>query len=454
MLRGAGAAVALPWLEAFAPRRAVAATTPVRFIGWFHPNGSTRDRWRPGSAGALGALPPTLAPLEAVKAKLIVLSGLKIGDGNIGSHAGGLAAWLTATPNIVAGVTTSIDQVIAAKTAAQVRYPSLPLGLEVVPDFEPYTDGNGDGIIDSPTDQFDDRQDYCANEDCRGSFSKGNALPNFTNPRIVFERLFGGAAGAPAPTGGTSTAEDPAAKRRRALHQKLLDAVLDDTKRLQGRLGAADKLRLDEYLTGIGELERAITQAEQASAGGGPAAMCTPGTKPAGMPLDAGARAKLLCDLTVKAFQCDATRVVTIMMGKATSNLPFQIGGMKVAHHDVSHWLGDDQKKQAKDAIDLFLVQQFAYLLGQLDAVREGDRTLLDDVIAFNSSDVSDPNQHDQANMPILLGGRGGGAFKTGQHVVAEGKQTGDLFLTILEAFGIQQSKFGDFGTARLGGLG
>ncbi len=443
-LRGTGALIALPFLEAMvAPGRAQAAGGPLRFIGWFHPNGYNIDKWQPAAEGPGFTSMPSLEPLTPVKDYVIVLSGMQQGGGMIGSHAEGLRALFTAA--LRGG--TSIDQVIAQKTKAMTRLPSLQLSLEINGDYDPISDKNMDGLIDSPTSEFDDTKDYCADDACRASFLNGTLLPNYTNPRLVFERLF---AGAGATTGGSTVMVDTAAlKRRNALKKNLLDFVVDDTKRLQSRLGSSDKARLEEYLTGISEIDRALSKSEQPMAAG-----CAPGGKPAGMPIDLEARMKLFADLIVKAFQCDSTRSITMMLGRHTSNMRFQINGQGVSHHDASHWAGDDGKRKSKEFIDRWMVKQFAYLLEALAKVPEGTGTMLDNVVAFASSDIGDPNIHDQLKMPVLLGGRAGGAFKTGRHMKADGRQIGDLFITILQAFGIEQAKFGEWGTKPLAGLG
>lgn len=444
VLRGAGACLALPLLEAMLPRRAThAATAPLRFVGWFHPNGYSKELWIP-SGDSLATLPPTLADLEPVKQKLLVVSGLDIGDGVVGSHDAGVRALLTACQNVTPGATDSVDQVIASKVGAETRFPSLQLGLELVDSYEPYVDGNSDGVIDSPTDQYNDTQDYCTTDDCRISFAKGSRLPNVYNPRLLFERLFAGV-----PTGGSTGGADlTAIKKRNALRKTVLDAVRDDVQRLFRRLGTSDKLRLDEYLTGIAQLERSLTKSEQPTSQG-----CAPGVMPKGIPFEVGARARMLCDVVVKAFQCDLVRSVTVMLGKGTSNMRFPVDGQMVQHHEASHFAGDDFKKKAKDTIDRMLVGQLAYLLEELERSQEGGGTLLDHSVVYASSDIADSNLHDSRNMPVILAGRAGGAFRTGRHVRADGKQTGDLFLAILRAFGIEQPKFGEFGTAPLGGL-
>jgi hypothetical protein len=446
MLRGLGVAIALPLLEAMLPRRArgQVAGAPLRFMGWFHPNGFNADVWTPAGEGSGFDLPPTLAPLASVQDYLLVLSGLTLaGPGvNLGSHTGGEQALFTSVAKIVPGKTSSIDQVIAQKVGGATTVPSLQLGIEINGYYDPYVD-SGNGFIASPTPSFDDTKDYCDSDDCKAAVVQGSRLPNLYNPRLIFQQLFGSLPGGP---GGAATA---GMQKSDLYRRSILDAVTGQAKSLSQKLGSADQALLDEYLTGVRQIETSIQNAGNAKG-------CSAGTQPIGIPFDQTARAKLMCDLVVKAFQCDATRVVTLMLGRTTSPMSFTVDGVVYSHHnDASHWGTDPVKKHAKDFIDNWQVSQLAYLLGQMKAIAEPGGTMLDNVVVFYSSDVADPNLHNQDDMPVLLAGRGGGAFRTGRHLKSgiAGRTTGDLFLTILSAFGIQQTTFGDYGKSPLGGL-
>ncbi len=454
MLRGAGALIGLPLLEAMtAPGRKAhaAGLAPVRFVGWFHPNGINDDRWTPAAEGDL-QLTPTLAPLEKVRSHVLLVSGLQISTGNVGSHPGGQSAFLTATRSPKPGETTSVDQVVAAKFGPMTRFPSINVSLETDGGYAGFQDKDKNGFADSPTESFDDTKDRCFGEACRIAQSKGSLLPNFYNPRLVFERLFG--AGATGGATGPVIPSDPKALARfNAYRRSVLDYANEDAKRIQARVGVADRIRLDEYLTGVREIERAIEKSEKAATM--PVAQgCGPGPKPLGVPIEPIARAKLFCDMFVKAFQCDATRSATLMTGNNTSILPFLVDGVPHPHHTASHWVGYTGGRKVKDAIDLQMMGAVAYFLEQMKAIPEGGGSMLDNVVVYFSSDIADPNRHDHINMPVLIGGRGGGAFTTGRHVRAKDRQTADLFATILEsAFGIPTPKFGEFGTGQLTGL-
>jgi hypothetical protein len=443
MLRGMGVAIALPWLEAMLPRRARAqsAKAPLRFMGWFHPNGFNADKWTPTAEGASFTLPPTLAPLAPVQDYLLVLSGLTLaGPGvNLGSHTGGEQALFTSVAKIVPGVTNSIDQLIAQKVGTKTVVGSLQLGIELNGYYDPIADA-GNGFIASPTPSFDDTKDYCDSDDCKAAVVQGSRLPNLYNPRLVFQQLFGALPGATQSGSGA---------KRDSYRRSILDAVTQDAGRLSQKLGSSDRALLDQYLTGVRQIEMSIQNATSAP-------VCAPGKPPIGIPFDPAARARLMCDLVVKAFQCDATRVATMMLGRTTSPMSFTIEGVVYSHHnDASHWGTDPVKKHAKDYIDNWQVSHLAYLMQQMKAIAEPGGTMLDNVAIFYSSDVADPNLHNQDNMPVLVAGRAGGAFRTGRHIKSAitGRTTGDLFLAILSAFGIQQATFGDFGQKPLEGL-
>lgn len=444
MLRGLGVAIALPFLDAMLPRRArgQSASAPLRFMGWFHPNGFNADLWTPTTEGAGFVLPPTLQPLLPVQDSLLVLSGLTLaGKGvDLGSHQGGEQALFTSVRTVVPGVTNSIDQVIAQKVGTTTAVSSLQLGIEINGYYDPYVDA-GNGFIQSPTASFDDTKDYCDSDDCKAAMVQGSRLPNLYNPRLVFQELFGSLPSA----GG-----DPAQGKKSALYRKsVLDAVAGEAQSLSGKLGHGDRALLDQYLTGVRQIEQSLNNTVSAQS-------CAPGAQPIGIPFDPGARAQLMCDLVVKAFQCDATRVATLMLGRTTSPMSFTVDNVVYSHHnDASHWGTDLVKKHAKDTIDLWQVSQLAYLLTQLKETQEAGGTLLDHSVVFYSSDVADPNLHNQDDMPVLLAGKGGGAFRGGRHLrsTIAGRTTGDLFLNILGAFGIAQPTFGDFGTNPLPGL-
>jgi len=426
-LRGAGAAIALPWLEAMAPRTAFArgagAAPPLRFAFLFVPNGKWMDGWTPEREGADFELSPTLEPLAARKRDLLVLSGLAqrnaeaLGDGP-GDHARSAACFLTGAhprktegANILNGV--SIDQLLAERIGRETRLPSLELGCEA-----PLTSGNCDS-------------GYSCAYSCNISW-KSATTPQLKelDPRLVFERLFADEGLAP---------EERA--RRLARRRSLLDHAREEAARLKVELGATDRRKLDEYLTAVREIERRIERAEADAA-----ASPTPApSRPAGIPADFGEHARVLCDLLVLAFQADLTRVATHMLANDGNNKSFKWLGVSDGHHEVSHH-GQEPGKIAKlEKIDRFHVELLAHLLARMAAVSEGDGTLLDHSLVLYGAGISDGNAHNHDELPILLAGRGGGAVEPGRHLrFPRGTPLCNLYLSLLDRAGVREAAFGD----------
>lgn len=422
VLRGLGTALALPWFESLQPRaRAAAAAVrpPVRLAFVYVPNGMNMSRWRPAAAGPLGDLPPTLEPLAGVRDDLLVLSGLaadkarSYGDGG-GDHARAMAAFLTGThprktdgTNILAGM--SADQIAAEQLAEFTPLPSLEIGSEA---------GGLTGVCDSGY--------ACVYSSTLSWKSPTQPLPKETDPRLVFERLFGGSGGRQA--------------ERRASRRSLLDFIRDDAGRVAARLGTADRRKLDEYFTAVREAEARLDRMERIPDGALP-----PGLVPPVVPEDLESRIRLLSDLLVLAFQTDRTRVCTFSLANEGSNMRYPQLGVNDGHHELSHH-GGDQAKLAKIAqIDAFHAGQFAYLLGKLAAVAEGEGRLLDNCLLAYGSGNSDGNRHNHDDLPILLAGRGGGTVRTGRHVqFADETPVTNLWLTMLGRAGVEVAAIGD----------
>jgi hypothetical protein len=417
-LCGTGAVLAVPVLESLLPRaaRAAAPGKALRFVGFFHPNGVNVDTWFPGQPGPL-TLSRTLEPLAGVQDYVNVFSGLNISPdpaSNVGSHEGGQKALLTAVQNGAVG--DSIDQVIAQAVGTGTARPSLEIGLE---------------------DQFE-----CNDAaHCHISFRGGTPLAAIYQPGPLFERAFGAGA-------GSGPVADP---RRDRYRRSILDAVAADAKDIKGKLGKADKFKLDEYLTGVREIERAIEALQGGSAG------CEPGAQPASRPADETEYADLMIDILARALQCGNTRVATFMMGRGVSDKTYSFLNVPETHHGgVSHHGGSAQKLEWQHIIDRWMVGRLARLCEALAGTPESGGTMLDNSVIFYSSDINNGELHAHYNMPVVLIGRGGGQFKTGRHIRygSEGQgswndaeTTGSLFLSILAAFGLAQAKFGDFGS-------
>jgi hypothetical protein len=257
------------------------------------------------------------------------------------------------------------------------------------------------------------------------------------NPRLVFERLF-------APAGSRS---DPKALRREQYRRSILDFVAEDARGLKARLGSTDGRKLDEYLTGVREIERRLARADQETEVKG----LPPGVRrPTGVPRGYEQHLRLMADMLVLAFQADLTRVATFVFANEGSNRSYRDIGVPEGHHDLSHH-GRNREKQAKiQKINHFHVTQLAYLLGRLKAVKEGGGTLLDSCMLLYGSGNSDGNRHNHDNLPILLAGKGGGTLKTGRHVrYPRETPLTDLYLSMLDRVGVAVPKFGD-STGRL----
>lgn len=427
-LTGAGATLTLPWLESVAPRAALAQpSAPRRLLFYYIPNGIHMASWTPREEGAAYTLTPILRPLEPVRDKVLVLSGLQNlparPDGP-GDHASGTGAFLTcAHPKKTEGADiqngVSVDQVAAEVLGKATRFPSLQLGID---------GGASAGGCDSGYSCA-----YARNISWAGPQTP---LPKITNPQTVFDRLFQGLE-------ATISAAERA--RRQRLKKSVLDAVRADVEALGPRLGATDRRKLDEFATGVRALERRIDEAAAAST-------CpTPARPEATLPYPEHVR--LMTDLTVVALQCDLTRVVTFMLGNAGSNRSYSFLNVPGAHHQISHHQMNAENLKSLETIDTWEVEQFTALLTKMNAVTDGTGTLLDNAAVFFSSEIEDGDAHRHTNLPVLLAGGGRGAFRGGRHVTHRGQPIANLFMAMLASAGVNAPSFGD-STGVLPGLG
>lgn len=424
-LRGTGAAIALPFLEAMWPRsaRAQAAASARRFIAWFVPNGIHMADWTPANTGANYTLSPTLAPLAPIRDEVLVLTGLANRPAQVnvaGDHARGTGSFLTARTvrrtdgaDIENGI--SLDQRIANAIGAATSLPSLQLGTE---------SGGSTGNCDSGYSCA-----YARNISWAGPQSP---LAKETNPASAFERLFQGAE--------VQLPPDELA-RRRLLRLSVLDTVTQDANRLRLELGSSDRQKLDEYLTGVRALETRIQTAT--------VSQCEATEPPDAN--DLVERVRTMSDLMVTALTCDRTRVITFMELNGGSNQTYPWLGIADSHHQISHHQGNTANFAQLRTINIWEVEQFVYLLQRMASVQEPEGTLLDSSLAFFSSEIEDGDAHRHTNLPVLLAGRGGGAVTPGQHLRFSGSPPlANLYLTVLRAFGIQDATFGADGTSPL----
>ncbi len=425
-LRGVGAALALPWLDAMTPAFAMGRGPegpPARAAFVFLPNGMHLPDWTPTAEGADFALPKTLEPLANQRRYVRVLSGLALdsakahGDGP-GDHARACSTFLTCTHPVKTGgsgvrVGVSVDQVLAAKLGVGVKFASLELGCE---------DGRAGGDCDSGY--------ACAYTSYVSWRTPTTPSGKETRPRAVFARLF-----------GDETADDPAVKADR---RAVLDLVLEDAKRLHGALGGADRAKLDEYLTAVRDLEKRLKSVEADA--GVPRSVGAPPPEPK----DFREHLRLMYDLMALAFRTDSTRIATFMPANAGSNRSYAFVGAPEGHHDLSHHGRDPEKQRKVALINRFHIEEFARFLDSLAAVKEGDRTLLDRSAVVLGSGISDGDRHNHDDLPILLCGGGDGKIGPARHVrFAPETPLANLHLTLLDRFNVRTPSFGD-STGRL----
>lgn len=428
LLKGAGAAIALPLLECMAPVRALAAMAkpaPVRIAFLFVPNGISMPQWTPVADGAGFDLPYLLEPLADLRSQFSIFTGLSqngarpLGDGP-GDHARSAAAWLTGVhPRKTAGADIhngiSADQLAARYLGNETRFASLELGCE------------RSGLAGDCDSGYS-----CAYSSGISWRSETTPVAKETNPRLVFERLFGGLD--PAESG-------EARAKRQAYDRSILDVVMGDAGDLRGRLGAHDRRKLDEYLTSVREIEERLTRFEKArdDVGAAPSA-----------PKDFGEHIRLMGDMMVLAFQTDQTRVATLMFANEGSNRSYALAGVPEGHHDMSHHGTDAHKLEQKKRIDRFHVEQLAYVLHKMAKIREAGGSLLDNTALVYGGGISDGDRHNHDDLPILVAGKAGGRIEQGRHV-RFGRETPmtNLLLSILDSAGIHAEKLGD-STGRL----
>ena len=426
LLRGVGVAVALPMLEAMLPLRASAQSAAARvnrMTFLFVPNGVHLPAWTPDTEGPL-QLSPTLGSFEGVKDRISVLSGLAqhnamaLGDGG-GDHARSSATWLTGRhphktdrKDVRAGI--SVDQLAAARIGNRPPFSSLELGCE-----RAARSGECDAGYSCV---YSSNVSWC-----------GPSAPNAheVDPRAAFERLFGN-------NDPKETAESR--QRRQAVRRSILDFVLEDAGHLKRQLGAKDRNKLDEYFTGVCEIEERMTRVEKLNSAP------TAGTKvPEGIPQDFGEHIRLMLDMIVLAYQADLTRISTFMLGNEQSNRSYKEIGVPEGHHDLSHHGGDASRQRQLAVINRFHADQVAYFLKRLHSIEETDGSLLDNSMIVYGAGISDGDRHNHDDLPILLAGGGAGTLKQGRHLrFAPETPLNNLFVSMLHRMGVPAETFGD----------
>jgi hypothetical protein len=429
-LRSAGVTLALPFLEAMLPAQtpfAQAATNPKsRFTGIFFPHGMAPGYWVPKTEGADFDFPFIMQPLEPLRDRVVLLSGLHARSaepppGVTGSDHFVAASYLCAVkPKKTTGadvqVDMTIDQIIAQKIGQGTLLPSLQLAVE-----DPGASSScGEGYS-------------CAYTNSISWSTPNKPLPMELNPQVVFERMFGDG----------SDSEERAARRRQ--QRSVLDMVMRSLSRLRKDIGPADRARLDQYTEDIREIERRLEIAAKASAD-------TPAIAvPAGVPEAFDEHIKIHFDLTALAFQGDITRVATLLGARDLTNRSYPLSGTNTGFHGGSHHAENRDKIADYAKINRYHVQMLAYFLNKLKSTPDGDGTLLDHSLILYGSNMGNSNQHLHYDVPHILAGGASGKLKGGRHLAYPSKKvpTGNLLLSILDMFGIDQDHVGD-STGRL----
>jgi hypothetical protein len=423
VLRGLGSMMALPLLDSMVPAlsalQKTAAKPMNRFGVMYVPNGMIMKNYLPLTEGTGYELTPTLAALAPFRDQVLVLSGLECipTPGRPGgAHAKASTRFLTdVSPPLSetwldAGI--SMDQILAQEAGKKTQLASLELAIE---------SGETAGACDTGF--------ACPYTNTISWKSQNTPLPTQNNPRTVFERLF-----------GDTTSTDPAVRLARLRQQKsVLDSVSDEVARLRGVLPQRDRLKLTEYLDAIRGVEQRIQIAEAQSGEELPLV-----DHPAGIPSNWEDHLNLMFDLQVLAFQCDLTRVITLMVGHEHSGMTYPQIGVPDAHHPISHHQQEPEKVAKVAKVNAYHVQMFAKFLGKLQATPDGDGTLLDHVTMMYGAGMADSNSHSPIDIPMVLAGGGAGTLKGGRHVRFRNMPLANLHLTLLDNFGVHQDRIGD----------
>ena len=418
ILRGLGASLALPLLDGMVPAFAAirnTAAAPVRRFGVVYvPNGMAMKNFTPATDGADFEVTPILQPLAPFRGQMHVLTGLNAVPSNAGVHASAATRFLTGvTPartesDLRANV--SVDQLIARDLGQHTQLTSLELAMDSRDVW-----GSCDvGFSCQYTNTISWR-------------SETTPLPMENNPRVVFERLF-----------GDSGTTDPAARLSRfRKDQSILDSVTEKVATLERGLGPNDRVRMNEYLDAVRDIERRIQKAEEQSDRELPEV-----DQPAGIPATYEEHAKLMFDLQVLAYQTDLTRVITFMLSRELSGRPYPEIGVPDSHHPTSHHRNDPTLYAKITKINLYHTTLFAYYLEKLRATQDGDGSLLDNMMVLYGAGMADSNRHENKGLPLLLVGGGSGQLGQGQHITfGDNTPATNLHLTILDKMGVPVDK-------------
>ena len=419
-LKGVGAALSLPLLDAMIPAATATAKTaaaPVKRLGFvFMPMGCDQSRWTPPGE-TLDVLSPILNSLAPVKDHVSVLSNMELRNAYPGSHATSNAAFLSAararhTESSDYYLGTTVDQIAAQQIGRETQLPSLEMCMDMLQLAGQCDNGYA-----------------CVYQNNLSWSSPTTPLPAEAHPRLVFESLFGE---------GGSKAERQLALKRRA---SLLDFVKDDMQRLENSLGPSDRAKVDQYLEAVRDVERRIQKAER-DVEDNPLRDLD---RPVGVPASYADHARLMFDLQILAMQGDVTRVMTFQLARETSNRTYPEIGVPDPHHPLSHHGNDPAKIERMSKINAFHVGLFAEFLQKLAATKEGDGSLLDHSLYLYGSGIGNPNVHDHTNLPIIVAGGASAGLKGNRHIrFTRTTPLANLHLTLLDKVGVRLEKFAD----------
>ena len=420
-LKGVGASLALPLLDAMVPAATATSRTAangVRRLGYvFMPMGCDQSRWTPRSDSTLDELSPILDSLAPVKDQATVFTNMELRPAYPGSHATSNSSFLSAAKAKVTESSdyylgTTADQVAAKQIGQETQLPSLELAMDLMETVGQCDNGYA-----------------CVYQNNLSWSSPTTPLPAEAHPRIVFENLFG--------EGGTPEGRREALRKRASL----LDSITEDMKRMKRDLGVRDRARLTEYLDAIREVERRIQKAELDSKDNPLPDL----DRPMGVPAMYADHARLMFDLQLLAYQGDITRISTFQIARETSNRSYPEIGVSDPHHPLSHHGDNPDKIERMSKINAFHVSLFAEYLEKLKNTPEGNGSLLDNVLILYGSGIGNPNVHDHTNLPCIVAGGASGGMKGNRHIRYD-KPTplANLHLTLLDKVGVKIDSFGD----------
>ncbi len=428
MLRGLGATLALPYLEVMGNDGLGKNSAPLRLCSVFQANGMYPAAWDPGipkvgeggKMPADGKVPSILSPLSPLADQVLQIAGL---DNSGRGHVQLTSSFLTGVPLVGKESAVSLDQMVARQVGGATPFPSITLGTE------PPRQGNASGEPISYANTVS------------WSSSTVRVSPEI-QPQVVFDRLF-------------RSHTHPAARSETENRRSVVDFVLEDARRLQKRVGAVDKEKIDEYLQGVREVEvridKTLNPPERDWTPPAEAELVRPA---AGIPIDRAAYLQVMADLMVLALQTDSTRVATLMMAHGFSRMNFSfLDGVSGDHHAMSHHKNKPEVIADYVQVSRWYVEQFAYLLRKMDAVDEGNGTLLDNSLVLFGSGMKDGNGHVPRNLPLLLAGGAGGRLKRDQAILRckRGTPHANLLLSVAHVMGVEIDSFNGVSTGTVG---